>query len=87
MKRLCWGWVLSFDDIVGPPDDPGMIEVLQCGESSPRDVLGGFYHLLESLPFLTRAVPVPHSDGATQDAFDCAPIKVRQKLGWHAKLP
>lgn len=27
VKRLCYGCVLPLDDVVGPPDNPGVVDV------------------------------------------------------------
>lgn len=63
-----------------------MTEVLQCRERSTKMCWAVFIPL-ESLPVPSRAVPAPYNDGATHDALNCAPVEVRQNLGWHANLP
>lgn len=59
---MLWGAVVFDDDVVGPPDDPGAVNVLQmsCGDGCSRDKLCSRYHILESIPVLGRAAAMPH---------------------------
>ncbi len=80
-------WVcVVLDDVMGPPNDPVVVDILQRREGCSTDVLGSFYDPLESLPVLYSAVSMPHCDGADDDAHHCTFVEVAEYFGCHTKL-
>ena len=51
-----------------------------CFVDSTSDVLGGFNHLLKSLPVLSHAWTMPVCDVFSQNAFYCSSVKVDHNL-------
>ena len=70
-------WVT--DDVRGPAPTSGLVDVLNCRQLCPNDVLGHLDDTLQSFLVLSGAAGIPRCDAVCQDTLHCTQVKVHEK--------
>lgn len=65
----------------------GLVDVLDCRQLCPNDVLGRRDDSLQSALVLPGAAGVAHCDAVLQDTLHCVLVKVRQKVLQQSGFP
>ena len=67
-KSGCPGWEMSFMMLFAFSGEPGTVQLLQCGERAPGDLLCSFNDSLKCCPLDHCAAAVPHTYTICEDA-------------------